>query len=97
VILEVHHIGNYDEFSLSTVVFCYNKDEGCEEAVVEQIAAKHRKTSDDQQTDEEDATEHELVTIQDDRKFIAGLRLHFMQEGNEGFPATALETCFEFV
>jgi hypothetical protein len=48
----------------------YNKDEGCEEAIVELIAARHRKTSDDQQTDGEDTTERERVTIQDARKLI---------------------------
>jgi hypothetical protein len=39
----------------------------------------------------------ERVTNQDDRKFIAGLRLYFMQEGNESRPISALETYAEFV
>jgi hypothetical protein len=30
-------------------------------------------------------------------KFIAGLRLYFMQEDNEGSPTSALETCADFV
>jgi hypothetical protein len=34
---------------------------------------------------------------QDARKFIAGLRLYFMQEDNEGSPVSALETCADFV
>jgi hypothetical protein len=38
-------------------------------------------------------TEYERVCNQDDRKFIAGLQLHFIQEGNEG----SLETCTDFV
>jgi hypothetical protein len=42
-------------------------------------------------------TERERVTNQDGRKFIAGLRLYFMQEGNEGSPTSALETCANFV
>jgi hypothetical protein len=42
-------------------------------------------------------TEHERVTNQDGRKFIAGLWLYFMQEGNEGSPISALETCADFV
>jgi hypothetical protein len=37
------------------------------------------------------------VTNQDVRKFIAGLWLYFMQEGNEGSPISALETCADFV
>jgi hypothetical protein len=44
-------------------------------------------------------TEREWVTNQDARKFFAGagLRLSFMQEGNEGSPISALETCADFV
>jgi hypothetical protein len=42
-------------------------------------------------------TEGEQVTKQDARKFIAGLWLYFMQEGNEGSPISALETCNNFV
>jgi hypothetical protein len=37
------------------------------------------------------------MTNQDARKFIAGLQLYFMQEGNEGSPISALETCADFV
>jgi hypothetical protein len=37
------------------------------------------------------------MTNQDATKFIAGLRLYFMQEGNEGSPTSALETCADFV
>jgi hypothetical protein len=38
-----------------------------------------------------------LVTNQDARKFIAGVRLYFMQKGNEGSPIHAPETCPDFV
>jgi hypothetical protein len=38
---------------------CYNENEDCEEATVEQIAAKHQKTSEDQETDEDDTTKRE--------------------------------------
>jgi hypothetical protein len=51
---------------------CYNENEDCEDTVVEQIAAKHQKTSEYQETDEDDMTEHERVTNQDARKFVAG-------------------------
>jgi hypothetical protein len=54
---------------------------------------KHQKTSEDQETDEDDMTERERVCNRDARKFIAGLRVYFMQEGNEG----SLETCADFV
>jgi hypothetical protein len=37
------------------------------------------------------------VTPRDARKLIAGLRLHFMQEGNEGSPISALETWAELL
>jgi hypothetical protein len=37
------------------------------------------------------------MTNQDARRFIAGLRLYFMQEGNEDSPTSALETCANFV
>jgi hypothetical protein len=60
----------------------------CEEAVVEQTATKHQKTSESQETDEDDTTECEQVTNHAARKFIAGLRLYFIQEDNEGSPTS---------
>jgi hypothetical protein len=56
-----------------------------------------RNTRRHQETDEDDTTERERMTNQDARKFIAGLWLYFMQEGNEGSPISALETCADFV
>jgi hypothetical protein len=47
---------------------------------------KNPKTSDDQEGDEDYTTERERMTNQDARKRISGLRLHLMQEGNEGRP-----------
>jgi hypothetical protein len=76
---------------------CYNENEDFEVATVEQIAAKHQKTSECQETDEDDTTERERVTNQDARKFVAGLQLYFMQAGNEGSPVSALETCADSV
>jgi hypothetical protein len=97
VILEMHH-GNYEEFScIDNSLQCYNENEDCEDAIVEQIAVKRQKTSQYQETEEEDMTECERVTNQDAGKFIAGLRLYFMQEGNECSPISALETCANFV
>jgi hypothetical protein len=43
------------------------------EAVAQQIAVKHQKTSEDHKTDEDYMTEREQVTDEDARKFIAGL------------------------
>jgi hypothetical protein len=54
------------------------------------------KTSENQESDD-DTTDLERVTNQDARKFIAGLRLYFMQEGNEDIPISALETYADFV
>jgi hypothetical protein len=39
----------------------------------------------------------ERVTNQDARKFTAGLRLYFMQEGSEDSPMSAVETCADFL
>jgi hypothetical protein len=95
VILE---ISNYEEFSwIDSSLQCYNGNEDCEEAVVEEIAAKRQKTSEDQETDEDDTTDRERVTNDDRRKFIAWLRPCFMQEGDEGSPTSALETCADSV
>jgi hypothetical protein len=93
--LKIYHVGNYEEFSRTdSSLQCYNKNEDCDEEIVEQIEAKHNKTSDDQESDEDDTTERERVTDQD--ATVAGLRLNFMQEGNEGSPVSALETCSDF-
>jgi hypothetical protein len=52
VILQIHHIGNYEKFScINHNLQCYNENEDCEEATVEQIAVKHQKTSEDLETD----------------------------------------------
>jgi hypothetical protein len=72
VILEMHYVGNYEEFScIDNNIQCYYENEDCEEATVEQIAAKHQKTSEDQETDEDETTGRERVTNQDVRKFTA--------------------------
>jgi hypothetical protein len=42
-------------------------------------------------------TECEEVPNQDAMKCIAGLQLHYMQEGNKDSPISALETCTDFV
>jgi hypothetical protein len=76
---------------------CYNENKDCEDATVEQIGAKHQKTSEYQETDEEDTIDCERVTDHDARNCIAGFRLCFMQECNEGSPISALETCADFV
>jgi hypothetical protein len=45
-ILEIHQVGNYAEFSnIDYRLHCYNENEDCGEAVVEQTAAKHQKIS----------------------------------------------------
>jgi hypothetical protein len=95
----MHHVVNYEEFScIDNSLQCYNENEDCEDATVEQIAAKQQKTSSEyQETDKDDTTERGRVTNQDARIIIAGLRLYFMQEGNEGSPTSALETCADFV
>jgi hypothetical protein len=48
VILEVRHVGNYEEFiCIGNSLQCYDENEDCEEAIVEQIAAKHHRPSED--------------------------------------------------
>jgi hypothetical protein len=94
----MYHVGNYEQFScIDNSLQCYKENEDCEDAIVEQISVKRQKTSTYQETDEDDTTERERVTNQDARKFIAGLQLYFMQEGNEVSPTSALETCADFV
>jgi hypothetical protein len=45
-ILENHQVGSYEEFScIDNSLRCYNENEDCGEAVVEQTAAKHQKIS----------------------------------------------------
>jgi hypothetical protein len=51
--------------SFHALIIVFNvkiKNEDCEEATVEQISAKHQKTSADQETNEDDTTECEQVT-----------------------------------
>jgi hypothetical protein len=89
--MEMYYVGNYEEFLCSdNSLQCCHEIDDCEEAVVEQISAKHHKTSEVEESDEDDTTEREGVTQQDARILIAGLRLWFMQEGNEGKPAPKL-------
>jgi hypothetical protein len=58
VILDMHHVGNYEEFLyINSSLQSYNENYECEEAIVEQIAAKHQETSEDQESDEDDTTE----------------------------------------
>jgi hypothetical protein len=57
-VLEMHYIGNYKEFSfIYSSLQCYNENEDCEKVVVERIVP-------DQETDKDDTTEHEGVTVQ---------------------------------
>jgi hypothetical protein len=58
ILLEIYHVGNYEKFlCLNHSLQCYNENEDCVEVIVEQIAVKHQKTSEDQETDEGDMTE----------------------------------------
>jgi hypothetical protein len=62
IILVMHHVGNHEEFSwIHNNIQCYNENEDCEKAIVEQIAAKQQKTSHDQESDEDDTTKCERV------------------------------------
>jgi hypothetical protein len=73
VMLEMHHVGSYEEFScIDNGLQCYHENEDCEEAAVEQTAMKHQETSEDRETDEDDTTQRERVTHQDARKCTAG-------------------------
>jgi hypothetical protein len=95
VIFEMYHIANYEKFSrIDSSLQCLWKwrlwGSNCW-----QTAAKHLKTSEDRETDEDDRTERERVADQDAKQPAAGLQFHFMQEDNERSPA--LETCPHFV
>jgi hypothetical protein len=58
---------------------------------------KDQNKSEGQEINGDDTTERERVTDQNDRKFIAGLRIYFLQEGNGGSRISALETWVVFV
>jgi hypothetical protein len=65
VILEMHHVGNYEEFScIVKSLQCYDGNEDSEDGTVEQSAAKHQRTSEHQETDEDDKAESGPVTYQ---------------------------------
>jgi hypothetical protein len=50
-------VRNYEEFSCTyNGLQCYNENEDCEDAIVEQIAAEHQKTSEYLETEEDDTT-----------------------------------------
>ena len=73
--MELQHVRNYEEFAyIDDRLQCYNENEDFKGTIVEQIAKKHQKTSEDQESDEDDTPELERVTNQDSRKFVAGLR-----------------------
>jgi hypothetical protein len=56
----MHHVKNYEEFScVDNSLQCYIENEDCEDAIVEQIAAKHQKTSEYQENYEDDTIEHQ--------------------------------------
>lgn len=98
-ILEFQHVVNFEEFaSVDSCLRCYGENDNFEDEIVEQIAAKHQKMSED--SDEGDGAETpdvDEVANQDARKYIAGLRRYFMQQGNEGSPTSALDVCADFV
>jgi hypothetical protein len=77
---------------MKSSILCSNANEDCEELVFEQAAVKYWKTSEDQESDEEDKTERERVTRQDVRKCIV-----FTQEGTGRNPIHALEACQDFL
>jgi hypothetical protein len=53
-------------------------------------------TSADRETHKDDKIKCEKVTNQNATKFTAGLCLYSIQEGNEGSPISASETCADF-
>jgi hypothetical protein len=62
VILELQHLKNYEEVvGIDNRLQCYNENEDCDDAVVQQIAAKHQQTSEDQEADMVDIPELERV------------------------------------
>jgi hypothetical protein len=56
VMLKMHHVEDHEESScINNSLKCYKENEDCEEATVEQTAAIHHKTS-DQEPNEDDMT-----------------------------------------
>nr|CAD7437433.1 unnamed protein product [Timema bartmani]CAD7452113.1 unnamed protein product [Timema tahoe] len=54
-----------------------------------------RETTEKQENDDNETPKR--VTNQDASKYIAELSCYFMQEGNQGSPLSALDTCADFV
>jgi hypothetical protein len=62
-ILELQRLKNYGELvRIDNSLQCYNENERCVEATVEEIAAKQQQISDDQETDKVDTPEHQGVS-----------------------------------
>jgi hypothetical protein len=98
VIFEMHHVRNYEKFLCTdNSVQCYNENGDGKEETVEKTTAKQQTTSEGQKNDKADRTEHERVTDQDDKEFIAELQLYFMQESNGGSPMSAPESCADYI
>jgi hypothetical protein len=75
-ISKLQKVRNYVEFDgIDNNVECYNKNENCEDEIVESILSKHQNEElEDEESDEDDTSELERVTTQAARKFIDRLR-----------------------
>jgi hypothetical protein len=71
-IAEVQKVRKYEEFpGIDNNVECYNKNEDCEDEVIERILAKHQDEElEGEESDEDDTYELERVTTRYARKFI---------------------------
>ena len=95
---ELPQITNWEEFlSIDNNLACYNENENCDQAIIEQIITERSGTAEIVESDENDTSENERVTNNDARRHVAALRRYFMQEGNEGSPFSALDICSDFV
>ena len=84
---EIERIENY--------VPCCDTNDDLEQRIIEAVA-KRQKRSEDSDSDE-NASQQEHVTYGEANKAIDALRRYFMQDGNEGAPMPALDTCADFV
>ena len=76
----------------------YDSNENFEDDIAETILCRQQDEVEGEDSDgDEIAPEHSRVTSQDARRFVEGLRLFFMQEGNEGSPMSSLDVCADFV
>ncbi|KDR15742.1 hypothetical protein L798_10285 [Zootermopsis nevadensis] len=91
-ILEVQYVRKYEEFA-----YIFNITMKMKIMRMQLLNKQKQNTKRHQKIRKVMRMTHLSLTNQNARKFVVGLRRYFMQEGNEGSPISALDTCADFV